>query len=186
MKYTDLENLVNEHLDELRAALREAEQDALRCPSLSFSVALFADGTMEERQTLAGNYTWHLNDPAVAEFGNFCYQTLSPLWDGYANSNELLDELLDWATPEERELFDSWRNETIRAEMEWYEDPDGDEAEYAPDAHDSCEWIEDNLTDLWGRLRECVICSMTDETDYDEIIYQELETMREYELFETE
>ena len=186
MKYTDLKNLVDEHLDELRAALREAEQDALRCPSLAFSVALFADGTTEERQTLAGNHTWYMNDSAVAEFGNFCYQTMSPMWDGFANSNELLDELLDRATPEEREKFDAWRNETTLDEKLLWDDPDGDDDEYTPSAHDSCKWIENHLDDLWGRVEECVICAMTDETDYDEIIYQEIEIMREYELLETE
>lgn len=183
MKFSDLEKLVAEHGDEIIDALREADHDAYRNPHLKFSVALYADGTTEERYEVAGSNSWYANDAAVAEFGDFCHQYFSPMWDGFNNSNEMLNELLRVATPEERKQFDAWRNETTLEEKLLWDDPDGNDEDYAPEPNESCRWIEENLTDLWDRVEETAIDWLTDYADYDEIIDSELDRIRDYEIY---
>lgn len=175
MKFTELKKLISSHRGEIIEALREADRCAYQYSGMKYSVAVFPDGSAEIRERLAGDDWRYMDDPAVVEFGSFCQQGFNPMWDGFNDSAEMFEALIGEASPEEREKFECWKNETIRDEKEWNEDPDGDDDEYAPDKYDSCAWIEKNLPELWDRVKESSIDWYMQYTDYDDILDNELD-----------
>ncbi len=171
MKSTDLLALIASHSDEITDALREADRNAYYNTTCKYSVALYPDGHTEQRERLAGDDWYYINDPALIEFGPFCYQYYDPLRDNLAS-----DELLS--------LLESEMNEIERTEYDRYvKDYFGTEEE-DPSDWDSVNWIEENLP-VWERVMheaiEELVTSQEAEGAREELLGYQVEMYIKYQ-----
>lgn len=163
MRLADILNLIETNHDKIVEALREADRAAYRHTSCEYSVALFPDGTVEQRERLAGDNWWYENDPAVAEFGRKCYQYFDVMGDGYNGYGPLSEALIAECNETELEAYNAYLAEYQRKKREYYEDED----EYVPESDEICEWFREN-SPVWERLEEMAIEEFTTGCDADD------------------
>lgn len=169
MKYADLEKLVDDKREELIEAMHHADTMAYLYTSMKYSVALYPDGRIEEREKLAGDDWWIAEDPAALVIGGFCYQYYDIL-----RENTTSRELLKWLKSEmdeiERTEYDRFVADYVGTEEE------------EPDDRDAVDWIEEDLPDLWMGLKTNAIEELTGQALadklYNDMIEQELDSAR--------
>lgn len=105
MKSSEIVALIEANRENILAAMKEADRTAYKHTACKYIVALFPDGHTEEREKLAGDNWVYMNDPAVAEVASFCYEYYSVLEDSYLSYGELINDLENECTDEEKAAY---------------------------------------------------------------------------------